>query len=101
MMELVAGYGEHPARVLGWMVGVVGCFTVLYVLTGNSESHPFTLSSALVFSMSSLLGRGYALILPFSSLAEPVSILSAIEAAIGLLLEVLFVAALTRRVIGG
>jgi hypothetical protein len=101
MMELVAGYGEYPARVVAWVAGVVGTFALLYVLTGSAASHPFTVPSALVFSLSSLLGRGYALVLPFGSLAEPVSILSAVEAAIGLLLEVLFVAALTRRVIGG
>jgi hypothetical protein len=67
LLELIAGYGEFPTRVILWALGVTMLFAGLYVSVGNSPQHPFDLQSAFVFSLSSLLGRGYALILPFGA----------------------------------
>lgn len=71
------------------------------MLFGGTNGHPFGFVSALVFSLSSLMGRGYALVLPFAHLPELSSLLSVIEGAIGLTLEILFVTTFTRRLIGG
>ncbi len=100
-IEKVAGYGEYPGRVLIWALTTILAFTGLYMLFGSTQGHPFGFSAAFVFSLSSMLGRGYALVLPFSKLAEPASLLSTIEGAIGLTLEILFVTTFTRRLIGG
>lgn len=100
-IEAVAGYGEYPARVLLWALTSTVMFTGLYMLFGSTNGHPFGLVSAFVFSLSSLLGRGYALVLPFANLAQPISLLSVIEGIIGLTLEILFVTTFTRRLIGG
>ena len=100
-IEAVAGYGEYPARVLLWALTSTLIFTWLYMMFGSTNGHPFGFISALVFSLSSLMGRGYALVLPFAHLPELSSLLSVIEGAVGLTLEILFVTTFTRRLIGG
>ncbi len=100
LLEMVSGYGEQPGRVLGWAISIVAVFTALYMNVGDSAPHQVGLSSAVVLSITSLLGRGYGLLPSTDALAKPISLLSAIEGGIGTTLELLFVTTFTRRLLG-
>jgi len=59
---------------------------------------PLPWYEALILSVSSFHGRGF--FQPLQSLGDPVAMLAAIEAVVGLFIEVIFIAAFTRRVTG-
>ena len=101
ILEAICGYGEYPSRVVFWAAVVVSIFAALFRTVANSPNTHFDIPAAIVFSASSFLGRGYALVLPVTSLAEPASILSVIEAGLGTTLEILFVTTFTRRLVRG
>jgi hypothetical protein len=93
---LIAGYGYKPLRSLLTYLLVVGGFAGAYFLLGTNVSPALDLHGALVFSLTSFHGRGFA---PGSSRSpdNPVTTLAAVEAILGLLIEISFIATFTQR----
>ena len=106
-LAILAGYGYHPGRTLLWYLAVIGGFAYAYfqatqsVLTFGlhpSQIPPLQWYEALVLSISAFHGRGF--FQPVQSLGDPVAILAAAEAIIGLLIEISFIATFTQRFFG-
>jgi hypothetical protein len=106
-LDGIAGYGYKPVRgVIAYVVVILG-FAVAYGLATNevltfglppSSIHPLQWYEALVLSISAFHGRGF--FQPVQSLGDPVAILAAAEAIIGLLIEISFIATFTQRFFG-
>ncbi len=103
LLYIIAGYGYRPLRTLFWYLAVVGSFAYAYYLATRrlltfglppSQFQKLAWYEALVLSVSSFHGRGF---LPFPNLGDPVTILAAIEAIFGLLIEIVFIATFTQR----
>lgn len=91
---LLAGYGYRPGRSFFAYLLVIGTFMALYLLL---DPH-LLWYEAIVVSMTAFHGRGFS---PSTfSPGDPLSIASAIEAFVGLIIEVTFIATLTRRFFG-
>jgi len=101
VLDLVAGYGEQPGRIFIAYVSVITTFTAGYWWVTNSprgQSSPLQWYEALVLSLSSFHGRGF---FPSTlSLGDPVAVLAAIEAVIGLFIELTLIATFSRRFLG-
>ena len=101
-LNLVSGYGDRPLRALGVYLAVILAFAGVYfgITTPGSPiffsgSQPLQLHEAVVFSLSSFHGRGF-----FPStigLGDPVAIVAALEAVVGLFIELVLIATFTRR----
>jgi hypothetical protein len=93
---LIAGYGYRPLRSFLTYLLVVGAFAVTYYLLGSNVHPPLDPLGAVVFSITSFHGRGFA---PGENVAitNPVTVLAACEAIIGLLIEITFIATFTQR----
>jgi uncharacterized protein YjbI with pentapeptide repeats len=91
---LLAGYGYKPGRsFLGYLL-VIGTFMALYLLLNPHLAW----YEAIVVSLTAFHGRGFS---PSTfSPGDPLSIASAAEAFVGLIIEVTFIATLTRRFFG-
>jgi hypothetical protein len=108
LLNLVAGYGERPVRSFVAYLLVLFGFAGAYFALGSGALAGFGLSghdaitsplSALVFSVTSFHGRGF-----FPSglaLDDPLTVLAAAEAVIGLFIEITFNATFTQRFFGG
>ena len=105
LLDLISGYGYRPGRTLlcylatisGFMVGylLVTHGTPLFGLYQPASSHPLQWYEALVLSVASFHGRGF---FPQGiNLSDPVAILAAMEAVIGLFIEIIFIATFTQR----
>ncbi|PWT76549.1 MAG: hypothetical protein C5B60_04005 [Chloroflexi bacterium] len=105
LLDLISGYGYRPGRTLfcylltisGFMVGflLVTHGTSLFGLYEPASGHPLQWYEALVFSITSFHGRGF---FPQGiNLNDPVAILAAMEAVIGLFIEIIFIATFTQR----
>jgi uncharacterized protein YjbI with pentapeptide repeats len=91
---LLAGYGYKPARSFLAYLLVIGAFMILYLFL---DPH-LAWYEAIVVSMTAFHGRGFS---PSTfSPGDPLSIASAVEAFVGLIIEVTFIATLTRRFFG-
>jgi pentapeptide repeat protein len=106
-LAILAGYGYRPLRTIFWYLVVIAGFAFGYwrathgLLTFGlhpSEIQPLEWYEALILSISSFHGRGF--FQPVKSLGDPVAILAAMEAVIGLLIEVSFIATFTQRFFG-
>ena len=107
-LDGLAGYGYKPERSILWyLVAILGFasayFTVthginLFGISLQSGLSPLQWYEALVLSISSFHGRGF--FQPVRSLGDPVAILAAAEAIIGLLIEISFIATFTQRFFG-
>jgi len=101
-LNVVSGYGDRPLRALGVYIAVILAFAGIYfgITTPDSPiffggSQPLQWHEALVFSLSSFHGRGF-----FPStigLGDPVAIVAALEAVVGLFIELVLIATFTRR----
>ena len=97
-LDLLAGYGYKPWRSFVAYLLVITCFATTYYLIGRFIGPPLSPVSAWVFSMTSFHGRGF---FPGGiALDDPLTILAALEAFVGLLIEVTFIATLTQRLFG-
>jgi uncharacterized protein YjbI with pentapeptide repeats len=115
-LALLAGYGYRPGRTLLWYLVVVLGFMWSYVHISHGASlfgltqpicapalatgciQPLQWYEALVLSVASFHGRGF---FPQGiNLGDPVAILAAGEAVIGLLVEITFIATFTQRFFG-
>ncbi len=92
-LDIIAGYGYKPERGLGLYLLTILTFTLVYHFAGTL---PF--GQSLIFSVTAFHGRGF-LIGPFT-LASPVTALAALEAVIGLFIEISFIATFTQRFFG-
>jgi hypothetical protein len=108
LLNLVAGYGERPVRSFVAYLLVLFGFAGAYFALGAGAlaglglgAHDAITSplSALVFSVTSFHGRGF---FPGGlALDDPLTVLAALEAVIGLFIEITFIATFTQRFFGG
>jgi hypothetical protein len=101
LLFLVAGYGERPVRSLVAYLLVLFGFAGAYFALGSgalgigAHGAITTPLAALVFSVTSFHGRGFfpgGLVLD-----DPITVLAAIEAVMGLFIEITFIATFTQR----
>ncbi len=99
LLDLLAGYGYKPIRSFIAYLFVILGFATAYYLIGPHVHVSLTPLEAIVFSMTSFHGRGFS---PGQgiTLSNPLTVLAAIEAFVGLTIEVTFIATLTQRLFG-
>jgi uncharacterized protein YjbI with pentapeptide repeats len=96
-LDLLAGYGYRPGRTLFWYLLAIVSFASAYVFYGHIPPFP----DALVFSLMSFHGRGFFPSLSGeTNLHNPLVVLAALEAVIGLFIEISFIATFTKRFFG-
>jgi uncharacterized protein YjbI with pentapeptide repeats len=94
-LDLLAGYGYRPERsLLAYLIVIFG-FMVLYLINSHVVGPPLTWDEALVLSVTCFHGRGF--LLPNVALGATYARLAAVEAVVGLLIEVSFIATFTQR----
>jgi hypothetical protein len=90
-LDLLAGYGYKPLRsFLAYLLVIAGFATIYYLLGPH-----LTWNEAIVISMTAFHGRGF-----FPNQfkpGDPQSLVAAIEALVGLIIEVTLIATLTQR----
>ena len=93
---LIAGYGYRPSRSFLAYLLVIAGFATAYYFIGHTVGPMLSPLGAFVFSMTSFHGRGF---FPGNniSLDDPLTVLAALEALVGLIIEVTFIATLTQR----
>jgi hypothetical protein len=97
-LDLLAGYGYKPERSLIAYLLVIFSFATAYFLLGRAVGPPLSPLGSLVFSMTSFHGRGF---FPGGiRLGDPMTVLAALEAVIGLAIEISFIATFTQRFFG-
>ncbi len=97
-LDLLAGYGYKPWRsFMAYLIVIIG-FAASYYVIGQIVGPHLSPVGSVVFSMTSFHGRGF---FPGGiKLDDPLTVLAAIEAFVGLLIEVTFIATLTQRLFG-
>lgn len=95
ILDLVAGYGERPARaVVAYLTTIFGFSVAFWVVSSQIPENLTPLESVLL-SFSSFHGRGF---LPnFTQLGDPIGVVATFEAVIGLFIELIFIATFSRR----
>ncbi|PWU23637.1 hypothetical protein C5B42_02300 [Candidatus Cerribacteria bacterium 'Amazon FNV 2010 28 9'] len=94
-LDLVAEYGERPLRTVIIYIVVLFLFAGIYYKVSQPTKYPLQWIEACVLSVSSFHGRGF---FPTTlTLGDPLAITAAVEAVIGLFIELIFIAAFTRR----
>ena len=102
-MFLIAGYGYRFGRTFLTYLTAISGFATLYYLYGISDvdahgkpgPHHLSFYEAVVVSLTAFHGRGF-FVGTFSP-GDPQALVAAFEAFVGLLIEVIFIATLTRR----
>ena len=95
LLAALVGYCYKPGRALLWYLALVGGFAVAYFALGPSSATHLTWNEALVVSLTAFHGRGF-----FATTfqpGDPLAVLVAGEAVIGLLVEISFIATFTQR----
>jgi uncharacterized protein YjbI with pentapeptide repeats len=95
VLDAVSGYGYQPLRSVFTYLLVVAVFAVVYFALSGAGSHTLTWNEALVVSLTAFHGRGF-----FATAfqpGDPQAALAALEAVIGLLIEISFIATFTQR----
>lgn len=96
-LDLLAGYGYHPAKTFFWYLLVIFGFALAYSTFGHLPLFP----DAFVFSTMSFHGRGFFPSLNFViGLHHPLVVFAALEAVVGLFIEISFIATFTQRFFG-
>jgi hypothetical protein len=93
-LDLLSGYGYKPLRSFITYVVVISVFALIYFLLGPHLAW----NEAIVISMTAFHGRGF-----FPNQfqpGDPQALVAALEAFVGLLIEVTFIATLTQRLFG-
>ncbi len=94
-LALLAGYGYKPWRAFLAYLLVITAFATAYFVLGQTVGPALSPLGSFVFSMTSFHGRGF---FPGGiALDDPLTVLAALEAFVGLLIEVTFIATLTQR----
>jgi hypothetical protein len=95
LLDVVSGYGYRWNRTLIAYLLVIGAFAAAYWLLGPGAGHTFAPDGALVFSVTSFHGRGF---FPGGlELENWLARLAALEAVLGLFIEITFIATFTQR----
>jgi uncharacterized protein YjbI with pentapeptide repeats len=95
LLDALAGYGYNWGRTLAAYLLLIGGFAVAYWLLGPTAGHTFAPDGALVFSVTSFHGRGF---FPGGlDLENWLARLAALEAVLGLFIEITFIATFTQR----
>jgi len=98
VLDLLAGYGYRPARSIFWYLVIIVGFALAYHALGQLSLFP---PDAFVYSLTSFHGRGFFPGLQSQhSLHDPLVMLAAIEAVVGLFIEISFIATFTKRFFG-
>jgi Pentapeptide repeats (8 copies) len=99
ILGIVAGYGERPRRILAAYLVIILVFALAYLLVGTPTGVIPGPLDAIVFSLTSFHGRGF---FPgeAATLHDPLTILAALEAVVGLFVELVLIATFTRRFLG-
>ncbi len=90
-----AGYGYRPLRSFATYLVVVLGFAAVYLALGGVGSHGLTWNEAVVVSLTAFHGRGF-----FATAfqpGDPQAAGAAAEAALGLFIEITFIATFTQR----
>jgi uncharacterized protein YjbI with pentapeptide repeats len=96
--HLYAGYGYKPLQILIAYLLIVGVFARAYYVLEPVKLHLSWLG-ALIFSITAFHGRGF---FPGQfSFDDPVTVLAAAEALLGLFMEISLIAILTQRFFRG
>jgi hypothetical protein len=94
-LDLISGYGYRPMRsFITYVLAILG-FAAAYFALGNANGSPLQWNEAIVISMTAFHGRGF-----FSAVFQPGDVqaaVAAVEAFIGLLIEIVFIATFTQR----
>ena len=92
----ISGYGYKPWRSALTYLGIVGGFSCIYWLLRESVHPALNPIDVIVFSITSFHGRGFS---PGEAvtLHNPLTIVAALEAIVGLLIEITFIATFTQR----
>ncbi|OLD80477.1 MAG: hypothetical protein AUG54_05205 [Ktedonobacter sp. 13_1_20CM_4_53_7] len=94
-LDLLAGHGYKPWRSFVAYLMVIITFATGYYVIGHAVGPAMSPLGSFVFSMTSFHGRGF---FPGGiGLDDPLTALAALEAFVGLLLEVTLIATLTQR----
>jgi len=94
-LDLLAGYGYKPGRSLAAYLGSLIVFATAYFALGQSGAQPLSLVDAMALSINSFHGRGF---LPGTvAVGDAVTVLTALEAMLGLIIEISFIATFTQR----
>jgi hypothetical protein len=94
-LDLISGYGYRPVRSLIAYVLVILGFAATYFALGGGNGQAVTWNEAIVISMTAFHGRGF-----FSAVFQPGDLqaaVAAVEAFIGLLIEIVLIATFTQR----
>lgn len=92
-LDIIAGYGYKPGRSLViYLLAIIG-FAACYLAFGHLSPE-----EALIFSVTSFHGRGF-FPGPFT-IGAPVTAIAALEAVVGLIIEISFIATFTQRYFG-
>ena len=101
LLDAVSGYGFQMERAVAAYVGVVAIFAAIYALSprlfGWSAFQPTITDwwGYLAFSAMSFHGRGF--ITNGLNASSPLALIAATESLVGLVIEVILIATLTRR----
>jgi uncharacterized protein YjbI with pentapeptide repeats len=97
-LDLLAGYGYKAWHSFLAYLIVITAFATTYFIIGRTVGPVLSPLGSFVFSMTAFHGRGF---FPGGiGLDDPLTVLAALEAFVGLLIEVTFIATLTRRLFG-
>ena len=92
-LDILAGYGYKPGRSLLIYILMIAGFATCYSIFGHLPP-----MEAVIFSITSFHGRGF---FPGTfSLGSPITALAALEAVVGLFIEISFIATFTQRFFG-
>jgi uncharacterized protein YjbI with pentapeptide repeats len=97
-LDGLAGYGYKPGRSVVVYLAVIFGWAAAYYFLGQTDTVTLSPLGALVFSVTSFHGRGF---FPGGlALDDPLTVLAAAEAILGLLIELSFIATFTQRFFG-
>lgn len=97
-LDVLAGHGYRPLRSFAWYVLVVLTFAAIYYFGSPDFGISLSGLDALVLSMTSFHGRGF---FPGGiPLGNPFTLVAAIEAFVGLIIEITLIATFTQRFFG-
>ena len=97
-LDVLAGYGYRPGRSVLWYLATIVVFALGYHVFGHLSLWP---PDAFVYSLTSFHGRGFFPGLEGKhSLHDPLIMFAAVEAVVGLIIEISFIATFTQRFFG-
>lgn len=98
-LDLLAGYGYRPWRSLVAYLLVIAGFALTFFIQGTLSGPHLAWNESLIISLTAFHGRGF---FPEQFRpGDPQSAIAAVEAVIGLLIEICFIATFTQRFLGG